>query len=142
MQSYYDFNIKKNLLVYDDVKIEFFHVKMFSLQKMFHMWFHTSFVDEETGILPMNKSMIDKVCKDKKHVKYDEYFRIEIYTSKINYPGFTDQTFKRARSKVKDAGDKKTARSSSTYASKGKDELEEQVVIKMPKEQLPLEQQE
>ena len=87
--SYYDFRIKSaNLLVHGDVKIEFFHVNQMpphKREKAFHFWFNTSFIDQ-SGVLSMDKPMIEKAAKDKKCSKFDQNFRIEVYTSQIvNY---------------------------------------------------------
>ncbi|CDW89841.1 phosphatidylinositol--trisphosphate 3-phosphatase and dual-specificity protein phosphatase pten [Stylonychia lemnae] len=84
--SYYDFRISKaNLLVYDDVKVEFFNKNKLSLKKIFHFWFHTAFIDN-SGVLSMDKPMIEKASKDKKCSVFDRNFRIEVYMSKIkNY---------------------------------------------------------
>lgn len=72
-------------MIYDDVKLEFFHTTKIAQKKAFHLWFHTSFVGE-SGILIIDKNMIDKAHSDKKHVKYDRNFRIEVHMSQIvNY---------------------------------------------------------
>ena len=60
--SYHDFFIYEKdedneLLVYDDVRIQFYHNK----GKVFHFWFNTWFVDKE-GFCFLNKEMIDKAC--------------------------------------------------------------------------------
>ena len=53
--------------------------------KAFHFWFNTSFIDQ-SGVLSLDKPMIEKASKDKKCSKFDQNFRIEIYTSQIlNY---------------------------------------------------------
>jgi hypothetical protein len=63
--SYYDFRIKStSLLVYGDVKIEFFHVNSLAAnkkEKAFHFWFHTGFIDQ-SGVLSMDKPMIEKAA--------------------------------------------------------------------------------
>lgn len=83
--SYYDFRIKStNLLVYDDVKIEFVHHSKISQKKAFHFWFNTSFIDD-TGILQLDKPMIDKCHKDKHCNIYDRSFRIEVYMSETEH---------------------------------------------------------
>ena len=58
------------------------------MKKIFYFWFNTSFIDEKTQMLEINKSMIDKANKDKKNLKFDENFRIEVYMSKIENFGF------------------------------------------------------
>eukprot|EP00347_Sterkiella_histriomuscorum_P008249 403345808 len=84
--SYYDFRIKNhNLLVYDDVKIEFYNKNKLTQKKIFHFWFNTSFIDN-SGVLSMDKPMIEKASKDKKCAVFDRNFRIEVYMSRIkNY---------------------------------------------------------
>ena len=46
-------------------------------KKLFHFWFHTSFIDSN-GILLINKDMIDDAHKDKKCKKYDKNFQIRV----------------------------------------------------------------
>jgi len=60
------------VLIYDDVKIEFFNGPN-QEKKLFHFWFHTSFVDSN-GILLINKDMTENAHKDKKCLKYDRNF--------------------------------------------------------------------
>ena len=79
--SYYDFKIKsEKLLVYDDIKFEFFHRNKLSQQKIFHFWLHTSFL-EKSGIVYIEKQMIEKASSDKRCSKFDKNFRIEIHMS-------------------------------------------------------------
>ena len=77
--SYYDFFIRSgDLLVYDDVRIQFYNNKKLA----FHCWFNTYFVDR-SGIFYINKNMIDNAHKDKKNAKYDKNFSIKIFMTKI-----------------------------------------------------------
>jgi hypothetical protein len=39
-------------------------------EKAFHFWFNTSFIDQ-SGVLSMDKPMIEKADKDKKCRKFD-----------------------------------------------------------------------
>jgi hypothetical protein len=79
---YYDFKVRStNLLVYDDVKIEFFHKGGKSI-KAFQFWFNTGFVDS-TMILSLEKNMIEKASSDKKCAMFDRNFRIEIHMSEV-----------------------------------------------------------
>ena len=84
--SYYDFRIKsKSLLVFEDVKLEFYHKTKLSQKKVFTFWFHTSFIDS-SGVLTMDKPMIDKAAGDKNCKIFDSNFRVEVYMSEIkNY---------------------------------------------------------
>ena len=55
------------------MKIEFFHVNSLAAnkkEKAFHFWFHTGFIDQ-SGVLSMDKPMIEKAAKDKKCTKFD-----------------------------------------------------------------------
>jgi phosphatidylinositol-3,4,5-trisphosphate 3-phosphatase and dual-specificity protein phosphatase PTEN len=76
--SYHDFMIREELLVYDDVKITFFNQG----KKAFQFWFNTWFI-EDTGILYINKDMIDGSDKDKRNTKYDKNFSIKVFMSHI-----------------------------------------------------------
>jgi phosphatidylinositol-3,4,5-trisphosphate 3-phosphatase/dual-specificity protein phosphatase PTEN len=89
---YYDFKIRsKSLLLYDDVKIEFYHKSSKSV-KAFHFWFNTSFIDNSM-ILSLEKSMIEKASSDKKCKKYDRNFRIEVHVSEIKTYEMVDTKF-------------------------------------------------
>ena len=72
----------EQVLIYDDVKIEFFQGPKGD-KKLFHFWFHTSFIDSN-GILFINKDMIENAHKDKKFVKYDRNFQIKVQLSRID----------------------------------------------------------
>jgi len=51
---------------------------MFNKKKMlFQIWFNTAFLEED-GVMAVEKSMIDKACKDKKHKKFSKDLRIEV----------------------------------------------------------------
>ena len=78
--SYYDFHIrgKEDLLVYDDVRIQFYNGN----KKAFHFWFNTFFVDK-SGVFYINKWMIDGAHKDKKSIQYDKNFSIKVYMTTI-----------------------------------------------------------
>lgn len=101
LESYHDFNIGRNLLVYDDVKIEFFHRSMLGMKKIFYFWFNTSFIDAKNQMFEANKSMIDKANKDKKHIVFDENFRVEVYMSKLQNFDFKPQKFEKKDKKTK-----------------------------------------
>lgn len=45
---------------------------------MFHFWFNTSFLDE-SGLLILDKNMLDKAHQDKNDKKFDKNFRIEVH---------------------------------------------------------------
>ena len=66
----------EQVLIYDDVKIEFFQGQN-GEKKLFHFWFHTSFVDSN-GILFINKEMTENAHKDKNCKKYDRNFQIKV----------------------------------------------------------------
>ncbi len=77
--SYHDFFIKSaELLVFDDVKIQFFHKN----KKTFHLWFNTWFIDS-SGQLFLNKNMIDKASGDKRCLKYDVNFSMKIFMTRV-----------------------------------------------------------
>ena len=67
-----------NLLVYDDVRIQFYH----NNKSAFHFWFNTFFIDR-SGVFYINKDMIDGPHKDKKNLMYDKNFSIKVYMTQI-----------------------------------------------------------
>jgi len=72
-KNFYDFNITSDLYLIDDVKVEFYGKK-----KLFHFWFHTSFIDK-SGVLVLPKDQIDKADRDKKCKIFDKNFWLELY---------------------------------------------------------------
>lgn len=89
--SYYDFFINSTeLLVFDDVKIQFFHKN----QRTFHFWFNTWFIDS-SGQLFLNKNMIDKASGDKHCLKYDINFSMKIFMTKVEEFKLTSENLKR-----------------------------------------------
>ena len=74
--SYLDFSIRSdtNLLVYDDVRIQFYH----NGKTAFHFWFNTFFIDR-SGVFYIGKDMIDGPHKDKRNLQYDKNFSIKVY---------------------------------------------------------------
>lgn len=46
-------------------------------EKMLQFWFHTSFLDQ-SGVLVIDKYMLDYAVKDKKHKMFSPNFRIEL----------------------------------------------------------------
>lgn len=48
---------------------------------MFHLWFHTSYIDN--NYLCFQKSVVDKACKDKKHSHFDPGFKVEVFFRKV-----------------------------------------------------------
>ena len=72
-KNFFDFEINSDLFLIDDVKIEFYNKSGLANKKMFHFWFHTSFIDK-TGVLVLPKAEIDKAKKDKKWRVFDKSF--------------------------------------------------------------------
>lgn len=100
--SYHDFFVygedskDEELLVYDDVKIQFYH----NDKKCFHFWFNTYFVDKE-GYLFLNKEMIDSACSDTKNLKYDKNFSIKVFMTKLeNFKMVTKELKRDAKHKL------------------------------------------
>lgn len=67
-----EFDPKNQVLVYDDIKIQFFHGPK-GEKKLFHFWLHSSFINDDEPFI-INKQMTEDVLKDKKHKKYDRNF--------------------------------------------------------------------
>jgi hypothetical protein len=82
-RSQVDLEITKECLVYDDVKVEFYSGK----KKIFHFLFHTWFIDATSsgsGILYLNKNMIDKAHGDKKEKIFDKNFAIKLFMTRVD----------------------------------------------------------
>jgi phosphatidylinositol-3,4,5-trisphosphate 3-phosphatase and dual-specificity protein phosphatase PTEN len=77
-KNFYDFQIKSDLFLLDDIKIEFYHNSGLNKQKMFHFWIHTSFLDK-SGMLHLSKDEIDKADRDKKSKVFDKNFGLELH---------------------------------------------------------------
>jgi phosphatidylinositol-3,4,5-trisphosphate 3-phosphatase and dual-specificity protein phosphatase PTEN len=64
--------------VQGDCKFMFFNKDQFgSHDKMFHFWLNTNFIRDNFVVL--TKFEVDKAHKDKKHRKFDEDFKVELY---------------------------------------------------------------
>ena len=92
------YNAYEQVLLYDDVKIEFYEGR--KQKKLFHFWFHTSFVDSN-GILFINKEMTENAHKDKHCKKYDRNFQIKVQLSKIDKYIMEEQELPRMPRKIK-----------------------------------------
>ena len=68
--------------MYDDVKIEFYHGRNAD-KRLFHFWFHTSFIDSD-GILVINKDMTESAFKDKQCLRFDRNFQVKVQFTKID----------------------------------------------------------
>jgi hypothetical protein len=72
-----------NLLVCGDVKLQFFDKDRYNADdKMFHVWFHTGFI--ENNYLCFEKSVLDKACKDKDNKKFDPNFKLEVFLHRVD----------------------------------------------------------
>jgi phosphatidylinositol-3,4,5-trisphosphate 3-phosphatase/dual-specificity protein phosphatase PTEN len=70
------------LRVRGDTKLVFYDKDKYNADgKMFQIWFHTAFV--ENNYLCFEKSVIDKACKDKDNKLFDPNFKVEIFLHKI-----------------------------------------------------------
>lgn len=117
------------MLIYDDVKIEFFNGP--NQDKIFHFWFHTSFIDSN-GILFINKYMTENAHKDKKCLKYDKNFQVKVQLSKID-PGnykMVEKLLPKMPRKVKKSKEKPKSKSK----SKSKEKKEKSPAKKKGKE--------
>lgn len=71
-----------NLRVRNNVKLLFFDQDAMSADdKMFHVWFHTGYI--ENNYLCFQKSVLDKACKDKKNRHFRPGFKLEIFLHKV-----------------------------------------------------------
>lgn len=72
-----------NLLVCGDVKLQFYDKDRYNADdKMFHVWFHTGFI--ENNYLCFEKSVLDKACKDKDNKKFDPNFKLEVFLHRVD----------------------------------------------------------
>eukprot|EP01016_Furgasonia_blochmanni_P032438 TRINITY_DN3345_c0_g1_i16.p1 TRINITY_DN3345_c0_g1~~TRINITY_DN3345_c0_g1_i16.p1 ORF type:complete len:198 (+),score=25.61 TRINITY_DN3345_c0_g1_i16:18-611(+) len=77
-EAFIDFFIK-NKMVKGDICFQFFNnALMKSKEPMFHFWINTAFFDDE-GRIFIEKNMLDRACKDKKHKKFSKNFSIEVH---------------------------------------------------------------
>lgn len=58
--------------------------------KMFHLWFHTAFI--ERNFLVFDKVVVDKACKDKHCRTFDAQFKVEVYLHRVDDREFTGTT--------------------------------------------------
>jgi len=72
---YYDLEAQK-LLLEGEVKIVFKHKALSKKVKMFHLWLHTAFINEEELVL--KRSELDGPHKGKKKKKFDENFTLTL----------------------------------------------------------------
>ena len=92
------YDAREQVLLYDDVKIEFYEGK--KQKKLFHFWFHTSFVDSN-GILFINREMTENAHKDKHGKKYDRNFQVKVQLSRIEKYVMEEQVLARMPRKIK-----------------------------------------
>jgi len=72
-----------NVLIRGDVKLVFFDKDRYNADdKMFTVWFNTSFV--ENNYLCFEKSVLDKACKDRDNKRFDPNFKLEIFLHKVD----------------------------------------------------------
>jgi len=77
-EAYIEFTGIKDVIVTGDILIEFINTQFLSKKKkMCQTWFNTSFLPEN-GVLIIDKSMVDKACKDRENKKFNKDFKIEI----------------------------------------------------------------
>ena len=70
------FELPTDLILQDDVRIQFHHKPTVGKPvKMFHFWFHTSFLPEN-NILRLSKNELDKAIKDKACKNFKPEFEI------------------------------------------------------------------
>lgn len=65
-------DVKMMFLDYDDVGAP---------DKMFHCWFHTSFIDN--NYICFHKSVLDRACKDKSCKEFESSFKVEIFLDRV-----------------------------------------------------------
>ena len=68
----------RGLVVVDEVRVDLFHTTTVGgkRKKISSFWFHTSFVEGDE--LRLGKAELDKICKDKRHRKYDQGIQVVI----------------------------------------------------------------
>lgn len=73
-----------NVFVDGDINITFFDHDIYSKDdKMFGLWFNTAFIDN--NYLSFDKGVLDGAVKDKRNLKFDADFKIEIFLRRVNH---------------------------------------------------------
>ncbi len=81
---------KYNIVVSGDVNVIFFdHDTYSSDEKMFHVWINTAFI--ESNYLCFEKAVIDSACKDKRNLKFDPNFKVEIFFRRVEHNVFNHE---------------------------------------------------
>jgi phosphatidylinositol-3,4,5-trisphosphate 3-phosphatase/dual-specificity protein phosphatase PTEN len=84
-EAYIEFNLENGVYVKGDILIEFYNKTMLNKsEKMFQLWINAAFFDAN-GVMLVDKFMLDKACKDKKHKNFSRDFHIEIHSRHPQY---------------------------------------------------------
>ena len=71
-----------NIRVKGDVKLVFYDYDDFGPpEKMFHLWIHTAFI--ENNYLLLHKNVLDRACKDKRCKEFEPDFKVEIFLDRV-----------------------------------------------------------
>ncbi|CAK60015.1 unnamed protein product (macronuclear) [Paramecium tetraurelia] len=68
-----------DIIVEKDTRIICYNKTLMGKEVMFQFWFHTGFI-ESNGLLVIDKYMLDRAVKDKKHKIFSPNFRVEVQT--------------------------------------------------------------
>lgn len=71
-----------NIVVHGDVHMMFYDHDAYSAEKMCGLWFNTAFVDK--NYLCFEKRVLDAAVKDKRNLKFDADFKLEIFFRRVD----------------------------------------------------------
>ncbi|CAD8099186.1 unnamed protein product [Paramecium sonneborni] len=83
LEPYIEFKLK-DIFLQGDFLLQFLNQGFLSgSEKLFQAWFNCDFFDY-TGVLMIDKFMLDKACKDKSGKTFQKDFRIELHVVEVN----------------------------------------------------------
>ncbi|KAF9111672.1 hypothetical protein BGX27_004613 [Mortierella sp. AM989] len=70
--------ISDKIVLGGDVKMMLWYDSVYKRRHLCHFYFNTTFIDKNSDSLNLNKSEVDKACKDKLHSVFDKDFHISV----------------------------------------------------------------
>jgi phosphatidylinositol-3,4,5-trisphosphate 3-phosphatase/dual-specificity protein phosphatase PTEN len=86
-----DIELDINQEISGNIKFTFYDSKMLKKDiKMFAFWIHTAFLDQDAGVLHLEKNQLDGAIKDKEDRLFDSSFSIDFYYKIYERPQFVE----------------------------------------------------